>query len=229
MRDWRAGLQKKSMKYVVVAVAVANCAGIYLAQDRLNRPYTGPAAGEGTVRIDFADAAAMMDSFARESEVSLGIEAGPPPAALASSNFLPELAPLPAIKLEAPTVIPSVPAPRAARLGLSEPRAARFQPARQVDSGFDSAFTPDYAALAPYDGSAEAAGLSATAPDAAAMGAASEVQSDAIALDTLAEPGPFTATSGENTADAPVQELSVPAASELPAVELTAEAANPAG
>ena len=222
MRDWRAGLQKKSMKYVVVAVAVANCAGIYVAQDRLSRPYAGPAAGEGTVGIDFADAGSMMDSFARESNVSLGIEAGPPPSALASRDFLPELAPLPALKLEAPTVIPSVPA-RAARLGLSEPRAARFQPAQQIDRGFDSAFAPDYAALAPYDGSSEASGLGETVQEAAAMGA-SEVQSEAIAMDSVAEPGSFAVPAGESTLDASGQELSAPDAAELPAVQLTAPA-----
>ena len=227
MRDWRAGLQKKSMKYVVVAVAVANCAGIYVAQDRLSRPYAGPAAGEGTVRIDFADAGSMMDSFARESNVSLGIEAGPPPSALASRSFLPELAPLPALKLEAPTVIPSVPA-RAARLGLGEPRAARFQPAQQLDRGFDSAFAPDYAALAPYDGSAEVAGLGETVEEAVAIGA-SEVSSEAIAMDSAAEPGPFAVTAGESTLQAPGQELAAPAPSELPAVELTAPAETPAG
>lgn len=216
------------MKYVVVAVAVANCAGIYLAHDRLNRPYAGPEAGEASVRVDFADATAMMDSFARESTTSLGIEAGPPPSALASRDSLPELAPLPAIKIEAPTVIPSVPAPRAARLGLSQPRAVRFQPARQQDRSFDSAFTPDYAALAPYNGSAEAAALGESAPDAAAM-SVSEVRSEAVAVDSAAEPGPFAVTSGEIAPDTAAPELSAPAPVELPAVELTAEAATPPG
>ena len=45
MRNQRSGLQKQSIKYVVMAVAVANCAGIYVAHDRLTKPYAGPSAG----------------------------------------------------------------------------------------------------------------------------------------------------------------------------------------
>ena len=38
MSDWRAGFQTHAVKYAVIVMAVANCAGIYLAHDRLSRP-----------------------------------------------------------------------------------------------------------------------------------------------------------------------------------------------
>lgn len=238
MRDLRSKLQKPAMKYVVLTLAVANCAGLYLAHDRLNRPYSGPSSDTAEAPVAVADASSMMESFASDSTVSLGIDAGPPAAVLASRDALPELAPLPAIKPEAAPVIPSVPL-RTVRTGASEPRAARIVPASlsesraarvrapvraQAERGFDAAFTPDYAALAPYDGSAETAAPAETVSEAVAVGA-SEVRSEAISIDTSMSAGPFTApVVSETSGNASSGDHSAPAPLELPPVQLTAPA-----
>lgn len=225
MADWRDKLQKQSIKYVVVGVAAANCAGIYLANERLNRPHTAPVTETFVAAADYADVASVRPSPAAESAPSLvssapalALDTSAEATALTRSEVLPALAPLPPLRLEAAPVIPSVPA-RAARLGMNEnrvARTARLRRAPQVDRGFDSAFTPDYAALAPYDGTAETAALSETVQDAAATGS-NEVRSEAISVD-MTNLVPSTATSEAS----PARDSHVP--TELPAVQLTAPA-----
>lgn len=228
MRDWRGGLQKQSLKYVVIGIAMANCLGIYLAHDRLSRPYAGPAAGTPEAVADFADAAPAAEPALAPvpsapemaTAVDLGIDAGPPRAEIAMST-LPELAPLPVLKVEAAPVIPSVPAARIMRAGKSEQRSVRRRPASErVDAGFEAAFTPDYAALAPYDGTAESAGLAETVKEADAMGAG-EVRSEALSIGSTAMPVPALSATA---ADAPATDAAPAAPAELPAVELSAPA-----
>lgn len=231
MSDWRAGFQTHAVKYAVIVMAVANCAGIYLAHDRLSRPYAGPAAGSADAPVEIVDAAAMMTVPALEDAApTLGIVAGPPPSALALSDGLPEIAPLPPLKVEAAPVIPSVPA-RAARLGrMSEPRAAaRFRPAReQTDRGFDSAFTPNYAALTPYDGTSEASSLSDIHPELTAASAADAPAED-IAVSSLAETSPVDTPVAASAGDAPAAEMAAPAPAELPAAGPEAAVELPTG
>lgn len=172
----------------------------------------------------------MMTTRAPEDAApSLGIDAGPPPASLALSDGLPEIAPLPPLKVEAAPVIPSVPA-RASRLGYSEPRAAaRFRPARQtrqIDRGFDSAFTPNYAALAPYDGSSETSGIADIHPDLTATSAA-QAQAEDIAVNVAAEASPVEAPTMDSPVDAPVADIPAPA--ELPAATAEMVSEIPAG
>ena len=52
MSDWRAGFQTHAVKYAVIVMAVANCVGIYLAHDRLSRPYAGPAVGSADAQVE---------------------------------------------------------------------------------------------------------------------------------------------------------------------------------
>ncbi len=229
MSDWRAGFQTHAVKYAVIVMAVANCAGIYLAHDRLNRPYAGPGAGRSEASVKFVSAADMMTARAPEDAApSLGIDAGPPPSALALNDGLPEIAPLPPLKVEAVPVIPSVPA-RAARFSLGESRAAaRFHPARQtrqIDRGFDSAFTPNYSALAPYDGSSEASSLSDIHPELTAASAA-EAPAEDIAVST-SEASPVEAPSAASAIEAPAAEMPAPA--ELPAAASEMVSELPAG
>jgi hypothetical protein len=101
---------------------------------------------------------------------------------------------------------------------MSEPRAAaRFRPARQqTDRGFDSAFTPNYAALAPYDGTSEASNLSDIHPELTAASAA-QAQIEDIAVSSVAEASPVDAPVAESTVDAPAAEMAAPAPAELPA------------
>lgn len=211
-----------------MGIAMANCLGIYLAHERLNRPYAGPSVSTPEAAVDFADAgpaaqpalAPVPSAPEMATAVDLGIDAGPPRAELAMST-LPELAPLPVLKVEAAPVIPSVPAARVMRMGKSEPRSVRRRPASErVDVGFDAAFTPDYAALAPYDGTAESTGLAESVKEADAMGV-SDVRSEALSIGATAMPVPALSA----TADAPATDAAPAApAAELPAVEVSAPA-----
>ena len=146
MADWRDRLQKQSIKYVVLGVAAANCAGIYLAHERLNRPHTAPVAETFVAAADYTDVAAVRPAPAAESAPALVSSA--PALALATSaeataltrtEVLPALATLPPLRFEAAPVIPSVPA-RADRASRGENRVARTARVRRVqqaDRGFD--------------------------------------------------------------------------------------------
>ena len=132
------------------------------------------------------------------------------------------------IKLEAAPVIPSVPA-RAARLGMNEHRAVRFRAAsQQVDRGFDSAFTPNYAALAPYDGSSEASGMSDIHQELSASSAA-QAPAETFAVDTAVGASPVDASISESPADAPAADVAAPSTAELPVAAPVAASEIPTG
>ena len=232
MRNLRAGLQKQAAKYLVVALVAINGAGFYLAQEQLNRPYSGPepdTSGTSATVADFSGSVPAMVSSdiaepvmpyaATDAARDLGLDASPAPASMALSGTLPDLAALPPLRVEAAPVIPSV-SLGAARLGRSEARAVRFRAARpQAERGFEATFLPDYEALAPYNGASETTGLTETAQDANAP-VAGEVRSEAISMDSTAAPSPAAeAVSAEAMAAPAAQDISAPVA-ELPSVDV---------
>lgn len=229
MRKMRAGLQKQAAKCLVVALVAVNGAGFYLAQEQLNRPYSGPAADTTDTVVDFAESVPAMASSeiaepvmpyaAADAARDLGLDTSPAPSSLTLSGTLPELAALPPLKVEAAPFVPSVEV-RAARIGRSEARAVRFRAARpQAERGFEATFLPDYAALAPYDGSSEATGLTESAQDANAPGAG-EVRSEAISMDNTAAQTPATEAINEEAVTAPAaQDVAVPV-TELPTIDV---------
>ena len=120
MRNLRAGLQKQAAKYLVVALVAINGAGFYLAQEQLNRPYSGPepdTSGTSATVADFSGSVPAMVSSdiaepvmpyaATDAARDLGLDASPAPASMALSGTLPDLAALPPLRVEAAPVIPS--------------------------------------------------------------------------------------------------------------------------
>jgi hypothetical protein len=223
MGDWRNKLPKQAIKYSVVAVAAANCAGIYLAHQRLNQPIALPVTDTFVAAADYADAPTVRPDAPQSTSLAL---AAPAPAFGLSSpadmSTLPPMQDLPALAalpLEPATVIPSVPV-RTAHAGTSQNHFAssmRVRRASAVDRGFDSAFTPDYGALTPYNGTAEASATSDALQQAAPM-ESSEPRIEAVSADISAPSTAVAADASSTPSQAPVQ--TAPAApAELPSVQ----------
>jgi hypothetical protein len=192
----------------------------------LSQPTSLPVTDTFVAAADYADTPAIRPAAPQSSALAL---AGPVPAFGLSSpadmSTLPHMQDLPALAalpLEPATVIPSVPV-RTARANTSQHRYAssmRVGRASAVDRGFDSAFTPDYSALAPYNGTAEASAPDDALQQAAPM-EATEARIEALSADIAAPSTAVAVDASSAQSQAPVQ--TAPAApAELPSVQNTA-------
>lgn len=228
MSEKRASMRTPWAKFIVLAVVLADCVGIYYANKRLNQPWVEPAGVPAEGSIAQADESPAVLDMAMQAPAAIPPSAMPDetakePAALAR---LPEFMPVPPVlKEEQPASIPTVEMVLR-QADLERPRMARLQPSRKASRRFVSAFATDIAGSA----------TEATFVPSAALNAAAPAAADTAQIGSDGGPGEIGApeSSMQSQSEAPVeiqdgQGVDVQPPAELPAADPGPEAELPAG
>lgn len=220
MPDWQQLSQSKRAKYFVLAFVVADAAGLYLVNQRLNQPWVAPQGAapvpemaEAELPRPAPDLLAPPPAFALEDTTDHALVARP----IEFAPLAEEVEEIPVAAKEAPAVV--LPAKVAVRSPARLDRAARrWQAPRDTDRGFASAFAGDVVTV-PATNSALPEPAFGFAPSASVEAVQGEAVYD------YPEPAPAQAdvqAEGYPAAEsAPVVEDRAP--SELPAVEPASE------
>jgi hypothetical protein len=191
MLDWRAIPRAKWGRYLVLAIALADGAGIYFANQRLTQPWSEP---EGQASGELV-AQAVEAPVAGDGRMPLLAKADTSASASSKPYAIGEL---PALMPLRPVVIEHLPAfdpavEMAFRTPTFErPRIARLQPSRTASRRFVSAFATDIAGPASDEMATSLPGSDGAATEAALAGPAESMETagaiEAPDVESLAQP-----------------------------------------
>ena len=143
MWDWKSMTCAKWARYIVLAVVLADCVGIYYANRQLNQPWRDPA--EGFPAEVAVEQAAIPGDPPEQQSAAKNVLALVAPVRSNSLYDLPAYMPVPAaVKNELPVYVE--PAGEFV-LGndFDRPKTARLQPPKAASRRFVSAFAADLA------------------------------------------------------------------------------------
>ncbi len=147
MTDWRKLLHSKRAKYIVLALAVADGAGFYLVNNRLNQPWAVPAGGAADSAVALDNSMPVISREELNSPPTFAINDLPaivPTAATVDSSPVPALVPeVLAVAKELPTYVPGVHLSSRKVLGNAAPTARLERSRRAAGSQFSNVFAAE--------------------------------------------------------------------------------------
>ena len=218
MSNEREAQRPRWGRYLVLAMVVADCLGIYVAQMRLNQPWAEPPkepSGDAFAERDVVPAAVPVTAVPQPNFAM----AEPPPAATPRGPDivaeLPAFMPLPPVAKEAPAVVPTVEVATPKPVFRSN-RVAKLERTRMASSRFVSAFATDIVGPGSLESASPGAipeAVQSGAPEAGSETGAAE----APLQDQVEAPAPVVPEVAAPDVDAELPAADSSAGAELPA------------